>query len=548
VSQSWHNQVEPQKPQQACQGAAEDHQVDNLADQKWISVPEVSAFPKGHVAAQSVSEGAGNSGSVVADSGAVVGGELPSGHYTLEPEGTALVTERIAVDPLLGRSVADRFLLLSVLGEGGVGKVYLAEQQPLGRKVAVKLLHAQSALRKESRQRFQREAVSMNRISHPGLTAIYDFGEWDGQFFIAMELLKGRSLYNWLYQKFPISTEQIVSILSQVCDALLVAHTAGLVHRDLKPENIMVDSDHRGELRAKVVDWGLVLLREEDTNQRLTSEGSTVGTPFYMAPEQCQGRSVDARTDIYALGTILYEMLCGKTPFEGGSHLALMMQQLVAQPEPPSTRNPRLQISPVLEELALRSLSKAPEQRPQSAEQFREQLMSALQESELPRAQNIAVQTMTRAQRAEAMGLPQVLSKHIIRAPTAFAEHVFLVVERVNHYQESTIMQMWANGFTVKHCASIHEAIAEIEQLQPVGIAVDLSPDPEPLFSTLQRVLQAEVLQQKSIPIMVIGPDDSFDLMTRCLTSGIFDYIPISQLAQKLPKSFRRAIRMQTRH
>ncbi len=468
---------------------------------------------------------------------------LPSG-LALEQGGGGEIPGVIDInDPLLGQTVAGRFVLLSKLGEGGVGKVYCAEQQPLGRLVALKLLHAHSATDKEAKARFQREAVGMTRLTHPGLAAVYDFGEWEGQFFIAMEILRGDSMFQWLYNKFPFTTEQVVDVMSQMARALGAAHDEGLVHRDLKPENVMVNLDKQGKPQIKVVDWGLVLLQQGSQEERLTMEGVTVGTPHYMSPEQCQGKGVGPLSDIYAMGSILYEMLTGSTPFSGDNPMTVMMQQMMAQPQKPSARNPRVEMAPELEELALRCLAKSPAARPQSTEEFLVALESALAQSGEGGAGRVGF-VADRHSRADAMGLPK-LSDSVIQAPTAFADYTFFVVEASQSYEDSLTMQMWANGFTVKNSPDLQAALADVPKLKPTGLVVSLLAAPEELLQKLIQVMKDGLLQATSV--VVLGPDDSIELMTLALEQGVFDYVPQSQIATKLAKSIRRMIRKKQR-
>lgn len=468
---------------------------------------------------------------------------LPSG-LALESSGGGEIPGTIDInDTLLGQTVADRFVLLSKLGEGGVGKVYCAEQQPLGRLVALKLLHTHSATDKEAKARFQREAVGMTRLSHPGLATVYDFGEWEGQFYIAMEILRGDTMFRWLYDNYPFSTEQVVDVMSQIARALGAAHEAGLVHRDLKPENVMVDIDKNGNPHIKVVDWGLVLLQQGSSEERLTLEGVTVGTPHYMSPEQCQGRGVNHLSDMYALGSMLYEMLVGSTPFSGDNPMAVMMQQMMAQPQRPSARNPRAEIAPELEELAIRCLAKAQSARPQSTDEFLEVLEKALtQQPGNSVSGNVSLDD--RDARADALGIPN-LSDSVIRAPTAFADHTFFVVEQSGNYEESITMQMWANGFTVKNNTSLEKALADVPKLAPTGLVVSLVSDPTELLQSLLKTMEDGLLQ--GIAVVVVGPDDAFELMSMALERGVFDYVPESQISTKLAKSIRRMIRKKQR-
>lgn len=466
---------------------------------------------------------------------------LPSGD-ALWAGGGGLIPGRIDLqDPMMGQLVADRYLILSKLGEGGVGKVYCAEQKPLQRMVALKFLHPHSATLEETKIRFQREALSMTRLSHPGLVTVYDFGEWQGQFFLAMEILQGVSMYKWLYQHFPFPTPLIVEVMSQIAQALGAAHTAGLIHRDLKPENVMISEDHPGQIHTKIVDWGLVLLQEGAKTQRLTLEGVTVGTPHYMSPEQCQGQTVDQRSDLYALGTMLYEMLTGNTPFSGENPMGLMIQQIVAQPQPPSLRNPHVDISPVLEELALRCLAKSPADRPQTAQDFLDHLQRAIHTNNTLPTSSRQGTSLDRDARADALGIPK-LSESVLYAPTAFAEYTFLVIEETQHYQDSLTMQMWAHGFTVKHSPNLKQASQDITRLHPTGLVIRLQPDPH---TDLEQVLTwiQQTPQAKDLSVVILGPDDSFALMNRTLEQGLFDYIPVGQIASKLAKSIRRLIR-----
>lgn len=466
---------------------------------------------------------------------------LPSGD---ELPATLNVVPPIASDPsdpMVGQVVADRFRLIGLLGKGGMGKVYRAKQVGLGRDVAVKLLHPHLASEQESRSRFQREAQSMSRINHKGVASIYDFGEWHGQFFIAMELLNGLSLNKKIKKEVAVPTEEIVEIMLQVCDALAVAHEAQLVHRDLKPENIVLL--HDGQI--KLVDFGLAVLKDLSKEERLTVEGMTIGTPHYMSPEQCQGMDVDSRSDIYSVGCILYEMLCGDIPFMGDSLMAIMMQQLFAEAIPPSQRKGGADAHPLLEALAMKALSKDANERPATIQEFAEALRELHTNPNAgKRAGSISVGHATREARASAMGIPH-LSGRIVRAPTKFAEVLFLVVENPEHYAESYTMHMWSNGFTVKQVETYEAAKAEIVDTQPAAIVVELASQHESTFAHIEADLQSGGLG--GCEIAVIGPEDSFDLMTRALEIGVFDYVPESSARQKLPKSLRRIARKKTR-
>lgn len=456
------------------------------------------------------------------------------------PSGDELPASSVKpLDPMTGKVIAGRFKIVDLLGKGGMGKVYKAEQMGLGREVALKLLHPHLASEKESKARFHREAQSMSRLSHPGITSIYDFGEWDGQFYIAMELLKGIPLNKRIPKYKSMPPAEIVPLLSQTCDALAAAHEIGLIHRDLKPENIVLQEDGT----IKLVDFGLAILKDTSEEERLTLEGMTIGTPHYMSPEQCQGMEVDPRTDIYALGCILYEMLCGDIPFVGDSLMSIMMQQLFAEPVLPSQRKGGADAHPALEALAMKALSKDPEGRPGTVQLFQEALI-ALDESKKGPERAGQEQLIGRNERASAMGLPHITGR-ITRAPTKFADVLFLVLEHPEHYTESLTMHMWSNGFTVKQLESFTAVKSDIGSLSPAALILDLRSDPEALFGQLKEAMGEGVLGEAAV--ILVGPDEDMSLMTRSLELGVFDYVPGGSARQKLPKSLRRIARKKAR-
>ena len=264
---------------------------------------------------------------------------------------------------MIGEILADRYRIDAELGRGGMGVVYRAHDILLDRAVAVKVL-SDSGLGTEGRARLLREAQAAARLDHPNIVSVYDAGETESRPFIVMQLVTGASLHNC----GPLSLPQIIAVARQLCDALDHAHAQGIVHRDLKPENIsVVGSGDR--LIAKLMDFGLARSREAS---RLTQEDTLLGTVFYLAPEQALGQEVDGRTDLYALGVILYELTTGRLPFTGDDPLIIISQHLHAPVIPPRTHNP--EIPSELESLILRLLSKKPDDRPASAREVLEAL------------------------------------------------------------------------------------------------------------------------------------------------------------------------------
>ena len=256
--------------------------------------------------------------------------------------------------------------LLSFIGAGGMGEVYRAKDVRLDRIVAVKVLAADLAANPEMRQRFQREARVISALSHPNICALFDVGQHEGADFLVMELLEGESLANRL-RRGPLPTGQVLQLAIEIGDALDKAHRQGIVHRDLKPGNVEITS-----AGAKLLDFGLAKLQPVFANKRshdsvtistdnLTREGTIVGTLPYMAPEQLETGTIDARTDIFAFGAIMYEMLTGKRAFAGGSQASIIAAVLSSSPEPVTALQPA--VPAALDRFIASCLAKDPEDR-----------------------------------------------------------------------------------------------------------------------------------------------------------------------------------------
>ena len=245
---------------------------------------------------------------------------------------------------MIGQTVS-HYRVLEKLGGGGMGVVYKAEDTRLGRQVAPKFLPDELSKDRRAVERFQREARAASALNHPNICTIYDVGEHEGRQFIAMELLEGQTLKHRIAGR-PMKTEQVARLGLQMAEALEVAHSKGIVHRDMKPANIFVGE--RGEV--KVLDFGLAkLLRpvsEAALSESLTETQAVAGTLPYMAPEQLRGEKVDARTDIYALGAVLYEMATGRRPFEATLPTALAGDIQHKAPPAPGRLNPDLSPKP----------------------------------------------------------------------------------------------------------------------------------------------------------------------------------------------------------
>ncbi|HEX2046713.1 MAG TPA: protein kinase [Acidimicrobiales bacterium] len=274
------------------------------------------------------------------------------------------------------RVLAGRYRLKRLIAKGGMAEVWEAFDDILGRPVAVKILLPHLAADDSFRERFRREAVAAARLAHPNVVATFDTGTDDGITFIVMELVDAPNLRHVLNESGPMPPGRVVHIAAQVADALDYAHRNGVVHRDVKPPNILVCPDGR----VKVADFGIAKAVEDTQAGRaapsdaLTSTGSIIGTAQYLSPEQVDGRAVDGRSDVYSLGVVLYEMLCGRPPFSGETDMAVALKHVTAHPLAP--RQVRAGIPKAIEEVVLRAMAKAPEARFQTAGELQTALLS----------------------------------------------------------------------------------------------------------------------------------------------------------------------------
>ena len=263
-------------------------------------------------------------------------------------------------DRLIGTLFHGRYRVERKLGSGGMAEVYLAEDEELGRKVALKILNERHARDEQFVERFKREARNAAGLNHPHIVRVYDRGEVGGTYYIAMEYLDGPTLKELLTRKGPTPPLTAIKFAREILSALAEAHRHEIVHRDIKPHNVIVSPDWN----VKVADFGIARAGAS----QMTEAGSIVGTAQYLSPEQARGKPVDQRSDLYSLGIVLYEMLTGKVPFTGDAAVEIAMKHLSVVPEPPSKLRP--EVSHDLDAVVMRALAKDPDDRYASAEEM----------------------------------------------------------------------------------------------------------------------------------------------------------------------------------
>ncbi len=303
------------------------------------------------------------------------GAQLPFTLAVCPKDGTYLVGGD--QESLVGTTLSERYEVMSVIGEGGMGVVYKARHLIMGRMVAIKTLHSHLVSNQKTTQRFKREATLAQELDHPNIVSVFDFGVTPkGQPYLVLSYLEGIGLDEILKRDGALSTERALRIFSQVADGLGHAHAKGIVHRDLKPSNIMlVNSAGESDL-VKIVDFGIAKALPESGLDPvyLTQIGETFGSPLYMSPEQCMGSQLDARSDIYTLGCVMYESLTGRVPIRGANTVETMTKHVSQPPLPFKSVRPDIAVPAELERVVFKALRKEPEKRYQSLFELKKDL------------------------------------------------------------------------------------------------------------------------------------------------------------------------------
>ncbi len=267
----------------------------------------------------------------------------------------------------LNKVVDGRYRVMEVIGRGGMGVVYRVEHLRMGKVAAMKVLHRDLASDPEVVQRFEREASAISRLHHPHTVQVFDFGTAQGALYLIMEYVRGLDLAHIIQRDGPLPWSRAAPLLSQICGALQEAHELGIVHRDLKPENVLITRTTGGRDYAKVLDFGLAKLEQPQVPTTATDRQSIVGTPYFMSPEQIRGDEVDARSDIYSFGALMFELLTGSHLFLGSTAVGVLTKHLTAEPDSPSMRAPKMGIDPQVDHICRKAIAKDPSDRWQTA-------------------------------------------------------------------------------------------------------------------------------------------------------------------------------------
>jgi len=345
-------------------------------------------------------------------------------------------------DSLIDTLFDGRYRIERKLGAGGMADVYLAEDQELGRRVAIKILNSRHGNDDQFIERFRREAKNAAALNHPNIVSIYDRGEAEDTYYIAMEFLDGRTLKELIVGRGAAPINVAIEYARQILSALRFAHRHGIVHRDIKPHNVLVD----GEGRVKVTDFGIA---RAGTSQ-MTETGSIVGTAQYLSPEQAKGGEVDPRSDLYSLGVVLYELLTGKTPFDGETPVEIAMKHLSTTPQPPSKLRP--DVPRELDMVVMRALAKSPDERYQSADEMEGDLERVARGARVSATtQDTATQVLRRP--AAAAAVTSATAATMIAPPPASAAPPPAVIAEEEEYEEGGDRPLWpwlvAVGFVV---------------------------------------------------------------------------------------------------
>ncbi len=376
---------------------------------------------------------------------------------------------------LIGVEIDHRYRVIELIGEGGMGKVYLAEHIEIGKRVALKVLHPSYSRMPDLVERFRREARAASKIGHPNIVDVTDSGTTDdGSVYFVMEFLEGVELGNIIEREGALDVARALKIAGQICRALAAAHSQGIVHRDLKPENVFLITRDGAADVVKVLDFGIAKTTEAEAarERRLTSPGMAMGTPEYMSPEQAAGRSADARCDVYALGAIMYEMVTGLAPYSGENFMEILTKK--ATQDPPAPILVRKELPPAVSDLVMASMARNPDDRPQTMETLEYELNKCLAGRGVAVAQILGMTTDANVVATLNPGLSmRNLDDGMVvpRSPTS--SPISGISRAVTHNGMSELPSMWSGSTSITTTGT--HALSSRPNSEPVAAAASES-------------------------------------------------------------------------
>lgn len=407
-------------------------------------------------------------------------------------------------DALVGQVLKDRYRLLEPLGKGGMGAVYKAEHLRLKSLVAVKILDATlTSEQSEQYQRFLREGQVISALVHPNIVRALDFDVQDGRAFLVIDYIEGKSLQDLLDESPRLPFQRALPIFMQICDALGYAHSQGVLHRDLKPANVMLINNEEQKDSVRLLDFGLAKLLDNGNSNRLTQTGMIFGTPLYMSPEQCLGRELDQRSDIYSLGCLMYEALVGQPPIKGTNSMATLQKQ-IAEPPASFEQQEIADVPPQLVSIVMQTLEKSPEKRPSSTLELRQKLEAALSapaKSQRPGASRVELipGAVTKRRRVNLLVLAAALAATAAAAAGICAFHLPLPFGRKQSAQ-SAVVQTSPSRTAIMPAATVQPPAIQTPPAQP---AIVPAPTVQPAATQTPAqptIVQTSAAQHHALP------------------------------------------------
>ncbi len=432
--------------------------------------------------------------------------------------------------PEVGDIIDERYTLGPKLGQGGMGAVHAGKHTKLGKEIAVKLLRPEYSLDENFRKRFQREALVMSKLNHPGAVSILDFGMSQGCLYLIMEMLKGEPLRKVLQRHIGgLPMDRVLHYSTELASVLIATHAHDIVHRDLKPDNIMIEPMPGGSERLVVLDFGLAFIDQDEDMGRMTQVGLTAGTPQYISPEQATGEPVTPSADIYASGCLIYELITGTPPFFDTTVLGMLNKHVYKTPKPPRQRASRNDIPPLLEHLVMAMLRKEPEERP-TAQRVVKALID-MQRGGVGLAQSDGLRGR--------ISVPERAQRMITPPPGAVGQakarggHNAMVLGIMGDCDDDELIDTLA----VQGVMSI-----DLDHLQN---------PPDAIFAPGASAQAVKTLTARQRPIISTSKPTDIDRISALLRAGAAEVIPLpihpTQAAQKIIRAVRKARRRQKR-